>query len=222
MLIYTDNHSLKTTKKFKDLLLTWMRCHEAVELALHFQICNKPLIRRADFLVLRPALLTRTLVGEPQAACALGRDAGKRTSYFLRSVTFPKQFKWLVLGFFWQHHSWKQCPVSPCLLFHYTCWSVLPMSSQMSLMVHRCWRARALCVSGSQCGRPLRAVAFPCPRSPAGFLLSVILWVCWGKGGFGRWWLFRLYFLHRLDKDKIFLCSCSARDKIDQKEVAEL
>lgn len=77
-----------------------MRCHEAVELALHFQICNKSVIRRADFLVLRPALLTRTLVGQPQAACALGRDAGKRTSYFLRSVSFPKQFKWLVLGFF--------------------------------------------------------------------------------------------------------------------------
>lgn len=199
-----------------------MTRHEAVELALLFQICDKPLIRRADFLVLGPALLTHTLVGQPQAACALGKDTGKIPhTYYALSAFLSSSNGWF-WGFLTASFTKTMPSVSLPSMFHYACCSVFPVPSQMSLMMRRYWRARALCVSGGQCGRLPRAVAFPCPRSPAGFLLSVILWVCSWKGGFGRWWLFHLYFPRRLDKDKIFLCSCSGRDKTDQKEVAEL
>lgn len=75
---------------------------------------------------------------------------------------------------------------SVCLpsIFCYACQPVFSMSSQLSLVMYRYWRACS--ASGSQYGRPLRAVGFPCPRSPSGFLLTVIFGVCSWKGGFGK------------------------------------
>lgn len=90
---------------------------------------------------------------------------------------------------------------SVCLpsIFCYACQPVFSMSSQLSLVMYRYWRACS--ASGSQYGRPLRAVGFPCPRSPSGFLLTVIFGVCSWKGGFGRYfctlcldWTKRKYF----------------------------
>lgn len=97
-----------------------MICHEAAELALHFQICSKPiqpLIRRADFLVLGPTWPMYVGKVTPGGMCSWKR-CRKKTSWLLCSVSFPKQFKWLVLGFFDYivHENNVQCLASFCVL----------------------------------------------------------------------------------------------------------